>query len=1076
MKKKAYYKNQIRIISRTRARFLSIFCIVFLGAAFFAGLRQTPLIMKESMHDYMDKHGWNDLNYIGTLGYDNDIIQKVKKVDGVEAVDYGFRFDALMKHGEKANIGVTVYTTDNFSVQVNTPEIVSGRLPKMDNECVIDQRYSKNQNLKLKQTIELENDYGKKTYTIVGFVNDSRYTCNYERGTNSLGNGNNSAFVFLLTKKNEFMALPQELFDMYDGKTFYNDLRVHLKNEERYYIFNDDYDDYVEPINKKIKALLKDCYNSLYDDWLKDANREISKGEKKYLDGKKKYEDGLIELNQGYQDYQKGFKAYQEGYTKFKQGLKEYNQGYQDYQKGLKQYQKGLKEYQKGLKEYQNYGKNVETYDQSLLLLNQTFGSYDKAKETLQTLNQLLQIPGLPDDDKQKYQQQLEQVKRAIKGYEELQKQTSQIVKLKQMLPTIKKQLNSSKAVLDKTKKQLDQAHQKLIRAKKTLDSSQVTLTKSKKQLDDAKQTLDKNKAKLADAKNELTQAKKKINKAKTQVKDIKKGESITLTKNESVSVLSYLANCESIEALSLLFPTLFFLVAALVSMTTMTRMVEELRTQNGIFRALGYSKRDVIQQYLIYAFLATFFASGLGIVVGTYFFPSIIYYLYRLIMFTVDAPTRIIFDPLICLQTLIISVAIILIVTYYVCAKELSEVPAQILRPKAPRLGKRILLEKISFIWQRLSFNQKVTMRNIFRYKKRFLMSVIGIAGCTGLIVVGFGLKKSIAPLADEQYGKMWTYDGVVSYQNDLTDKEFHTVKNNFKNNKAIKETMGIFNKKITIDNQIATIEIPSSLKKFEHYIQLNDIETKQKLTLSNDGVYINAKLAELLDCQKGDILTIELDDQEYQVKIVGIYELYFQHYIYMTPDYYRSITGKSVEYNSEYFILQSDANIKQLEKECDHQEDISSISFVSGTSESFRNQMESINSVVIILIVCAGALCFIVLYNLTNINIQERKSEIATIKVLGFRPKEVNDYVFRENIILALIGSIVGLFLGTWIHAYLIRTVEVDMTMFIRSVHYSAYIYAVVLTMVFTLLINFFMQKVLRKIDMVESLKSIE
>lgn len=1075
MKKKAYYKNQIRIITKTRARFLSIFCIVFLGAAFFAGLRHSPLIMKESMHDYMDKHAWNDLNYIGTLGYDEDIIQKIKSVNGVKSIDYGFRFDALMKHGDKSNIGVTVYTTDDFT-QVNIPEIVSGRLPQKDNECVIDNRYGKTVNLKINQNIELKNDYGTKSYKIVGFVNDSRYTCNYERGTNSLGNGNNDAFVFIPTKNNESMALPEELFDMYDGTTFYNDLRIHLRNDERYYIFDDNYDDYVKPINKEIKVLLKQYYLDLYDDWVNDANKEIEKAEKKYLDGKKKYDDGLKQLNQGYKEYDQGLRAYQDGYKKYTQGLKDYKQGYQDYQDGLKQYNQGYKQYQSAYQDYQEYVKNVKTYDQSLEQLNQTCGSYEKAKETLQVLKQLLQTPGLSEEEIQKYQQQIVQLEMAIAGYEELQKQSQNIETLRQMLPTIQAQLKSSKAVLDKTKKQLDEAQVQLTSSKKIIDSSQKTLERSKKQLDQAKKTLDENKQKLKDSDKQLVDAKKKIDKAKKQVKDIEKGKSITLTKNESVSALSFLANCESIEALSILFPTLFFLVAALVSMTTMTRMVEELRTQNGVFRALGYRKKDVIMQYLVYAFLATFFACCFGIIFGTYFFPSIIYYLYRLMMFSVDAPTRVIFNFKICIQTFIISVAVILVVTYCVCAKELSEVPAQILRPKPPKLGKRILLEKIGFIWNRLSFNQKVTMRNIFRYKKRFLMSVIGVAGCTGLIVVGFGLKSSIAPLADEQYSEMWTYDGVVSYQYDLNDHEIQNAKKSFQQRKEIKETMGIYSKTITIDNQIATVEIPSSLETFDHYIHLNDIKTDEEIKLSNDGIYMNAKLAELLDCQKGDSITIELEDEEYQVKVAGIYKLYFQHYIYMSPEYYQKITGKAAVYNSEYFILEANVDIPQLQKECDRHDEIASVSFVSGASESFRNQMESINSVVIILIVCAGALCFIVLYNLTNINIQERKSEIATIKVLGFRPKEVYDYVFRENIILASIGSFVGLFLGTWIHGYLIRTVEVDMAMFIRTVNYSAYLYAVALTMVFTFLIDFSMRKVLRNIDMVESLKSIE
>mgnify|MGYP000142241390 FL=1 len=294
MKRNAYVKNQIRIIKKTKARFLSIFCIVFLGASFFAGLRQSPLIMKESMHDYLQTYKWNDLNYIATYGFDESIIQKVEKVKGVEAVDYGFRFDALMSYDEKANIGMTVYSDDNFSKGVDLPELLKGRYPQKDNECLMDYQYIKKSSLKLNNQITLENDYGKKEYKIVGIINDSRYVSNLERGTNSLGDGNNSGFILVLNQGNEHMAVPDELFDLHDQKTFYNDLRIHLKNENHLYEFDDDYDEYVKPINKKIKAILKDYNLDFYNQTKEDALNKIADGEKEYQDGLKQYQDGCL--------------------------------------------------------------------------------------------------------------------------------------------------------------------------------------------------------------------------------------------------------------------------------------------------------------------------------------------------------------------------------------------------------------------------------------------------------------------------------------------------------------------------------------------------------------------------------------------------------------------------------------------------------------------------------------------------------------------------------------------------------------------------------------------------------------
>lgn len=1045
MKKKAYVKNQIRIISKTRARFLSIFCIVFLGAAFFAGLRHSPIIMKESMHQYLQKYKWNDLNYIGTLGFDDDFIHQVLDVKGVQDIDYGFRFDGLMSYLDKANIGVTVYTDDNFEKGVNLPELKSGRFPKKDNECLMDDRYLQNNQLKLNQEIKIKNDYGTKIYKIVGTAHDTRYICNFERGTNSLGDGHNNAFILVLTKGNETMAVPGDLFELHDDQTFYNDLRIRLENPDDLYEFDDDYDDYVQPIHEEIKTIFKEYYTSLYNDIKDDALQQINDGQKKYDDGLKQYNDGVKAYQDGVDQYNQGKKEYDNGYTQYQNGLKKYQQGYMQYQDGLKQYQEGYEQYLAGLEKYNVSKSQIE---QGL----QAVGGYEAACQTKAYLESI----GQTDNE------QYTHLVALINGYDAL-------------VPA-KEELDNNKIKLDQVKAALDSSNEQLVASYKVIEETGEKLRNSKKQMDHAKEQLDKTQVTLVEAKTELDQAEKDLNDAKKQIDDLVKGKAVALTKKESVAILSFAGNCDSINALSILFPTLFFLVAALVSMTTMTRMVEELRIQNGTFRALGYEKKDVILQYLIYAFLATFFASCIGIVFGTYFFPYVIYYLYRTMMFDVGAPTKVVFETMICLQTYMISVAIILLVTFMVCYKELNEVPAQILRPKAPKLGKRILLERIPFIWKRLSFNQKVTMRNIFRYKKRFFMSIIGIAGCTALIVVGFGIKGSVSPLAKMQYGSMWTYDGIVNYPGDLNEQDALQVRNDFKNQKEIHSSMGIYNKMITVDNQVANIEIPSDKQQFAKYIHMEDYDTGKDLTLSDDGVYINAKLSELLDVSSGDMMIIKLDNKEYKVKIAGVYKLYFRHYIYMTNDYYEKITGDKIVYNSEYFVLNDGASEKKVAQFCDQNEKISSISFVSGIAESFVNQMESLNSVVIILIVCAGALAFIVLYNLTNINIQERKSEIATIKVLGFYPKEVYDYVFRENIILAFIGSIAGLGLGKMIHAYLIKTVEVDMAMFIRNVDYTSYLYAIVLTMIFTFLIDLFMRKVLRKIDMVESLKSIE
>lgn len=1079
MKKKAYVKNQIQIIKKTKARFLSIFCIVFLGAAFFAGLRHTSSIMEVTMNDYLQKYEFNDLNYVATLGFKLEDIKEIVKLDQVESIEYGNRFDALIQFGDKVK-GTTVYTNENFSNKVNKVELVKGKLPAKDNQCLLDNIFALQNAIDVGDKITLSNNNGAKEFIVTGLINDPRYFSAIERGTNSLGDGTNDAFVEILSLNNESLALPQDLYDLRDAMVF-NELRVTLKNPDDYSVFSDDYLTYVKDVNKEIKKILNDKVEDVNSILVADANQELADGELEYNDGVNEYNDGLAKYNDGLNQYEDGLKQYNDG-------LKKYNDGYKQYQDGLKQYQSGKAQYDQGASDYQN-GK--AQYDQGLIQYNDGLKQYN---EGLSQYNSGVE----------QYQQGVIQLQYAIDNNlitpEDAAQQQAILAVTKEKLDETKITLASSKAELDKngailsaTAIELENARVTLESSKVTLDSSKakldetvVTLANSKKQLDeskvkldDTKRLLDETKITLDDAKVELDEAKVKLDDAREAIKDIPTSKLISLTREESASVLSYDSTLQSMKAIAVVFPLIFFLVAALVSLTTMTRMVEEQRVQSGTFRALGYDKKDVINQYLVYAFLATFIAGVIGIIAGVYFFPNIIYFLYRKMLFNVGAPIHIVFDAGICIQTFLISVAITLLVTYIVTRQELSEMPAGLLRPKAPKLGKRIVMERISFIWKRMSFNQKVTMRNIFRYKKRFFMSIIGIAGCAALIVTGFGIKNSVSTLADRQYGDIFTYDGMLVFNKDLSSEELKKEQDSFNDLANVKDIGNFYRKTITVQgdkDHYGTLEVFKNDNELSRYVNLDDFEGNEELKLNNQGVIISAKLSELLGVSSGDKITVTIGEEDYQVKVVGIMVLYFQHHIYMSEQLYQDLTGEIPVDNYSYFNLKDPSDEKSLIEYCDNEPNIDSLNNVRGISQAFRDQMVSIDSVVVILIACAGALAFIVLYNLTNINIQERKSEIATIKVLGFYPREVYDYVFRENTILSFLGAIVGLGIGKILHMFIINAVEVEIAMFIRSVNLMSYLYAIVITLLFTAFINRVMRKVLKDIDMVESLKSIE
>ncbi|WP_455683058.1 FtsX-like permease family protein [Thomasclavelia sp.] len=1078
MKKKAYVKNQIQIIRRTKARFLSIFCIVFLGAAFFAGLRHTSSIMEITMNDYLNEYKYNDLNYIATLGFDVDIIDKVKDVKDVQSVEYGNRFDALINFRDSSK-GVTVYSNTNFNNKINKPEVVKGKLPTKDNECVIDYNFTKKNKVGIGDRIILVNNNGTKEFIVTGLINDSRYFSTIERGTNTLGDGTNEGFVEILSSGNENLSLPQELYDLQGGVVF-NELRVLLKNPYNYSVFSDEYLEYIKKVDKQVKKVLNDEIDKTNKKLANDANSEIDQGEEnllageiEYNEGVSKYDEGLKQYNQGYQQYQEGLKQYSQGYQQFQEGQRQYNEGKLQYEQGWQAYLSGKAQYDQGVSEWHG---GLDQYNQLLIQYQQLNQLY---KEKQKEYNDYIEA-GIPEESLSELKIFLNQTKDNL-----IVLQTT-YTDLKEKLDQSKAELDTKEILLDQSKAKLEKSKKELDESKIQLDNTEITLKESKQQLDDSKKTLDNSKLLLDQTKLDLDNAKIKLDDVRSQLdsgrnnlKNIPQGKLVSLTREENASILSYLSTCESMEALAVVFPLIFFLVAALVSLTTMTRMVEEQRVQSGTFRALGYEKKDVINQYLIYAFLATFFASVLGIILGVYFFPGIIYFLYQKMLFNVGANINITFDGFICIQTFIISVAITMFVTYVVVHQELNETPSNLLRPKPPKMGKRIILERINLIWKKLSFNQKVTMRNIFRYKKRFFMSIIGIAGCTALIVVGFGIKNSVSTLADKQYGEIWTYDGVTVFDKNLSQEDLKLEQQKFNQLDDIKDSGSFYRKTVSIygnKEYYGTLEVFENNQELSKYIELEDYRSHKKLQLSNDGVIISAKLSELLEVKAGDKIKIKIDNESYQVKVSGVMRLYFQHHIYMSEEFYHKLTDDHILKNYTYFNLVKSDNQKVISKYCDQNDKISSVNFIQGISQGFRDQMGSIDSVVVILIACAGALAFIVLYNLTNINIQERKSEIATIKVLGFYPREVYDYVFRENRILGLIGAFVGLGIGKVLHMFIISTVEVEVAMFVRSVNLMSYVYAIVITMLFTSFINFIMRKVLNNIDMVESLKSIE
>lgn len=553
------------------------------------------------------------------------------------------------------------------------------------------------------------------------------------------------------------------------------------------------------------------------------------------------------------------------------------------------------------------------------------------------------------------------------------------------------------------------------------------------------------------------------------------------LDRESNSGYVSFIQDSESIENIGKVFPAVFFIVATLISLTSMTRMVEEERTQIGTLKALGYNKIQIASKYIIYASLACIIGGVLGMCIGFVILPTIIWKMYMMMYQMTDVVLE--FNWLYGGIGLGLILMCIVEATIYSIQKELQETPATLMRPKAPKMGKRVLLEKIPFIWKRLSFSRKVTVRNIFRYKKRVLMTIIGIMGCTSLILAGFGLKDSISAIMPSQYGRVFNYDMQINLKDGLADDQIKSYMENLAKRDDVVKVAETYLTSTTVENgsldEDAQIIVPKENEGLKDLITIYDKKTKQPINLNNDEICLTDKAAQLLNVSVGD--TVKLKDSDGNVveaKIGNIVENYINHYVYMSKELYQK-TYKT-DYKTNVILLKgNNLSVEQVEnmsKEFMKENEVSSVSAMSTLTEMINNMLKSLNFVVIVLIVTAGMLAFVVLYNLSNINISERIRELATIKVLGFYDKEVYNYISRETVILTIIGILLGLVGGYFLNYFIITTCEINMLRFVKVIHPISYIYSICITVGFTLIVNVVTYFALKKIDMIESLKSVE
>ena len=789
---------------------------------------------------------------------------------------------------------------------------------------------------------------------------------------------------------------------------------------------------------------------------------------------KKTYQNGLKELSQGKKQYEQGKAAYDSQYAEAQAKIQAGEEGLVTYRAEL----------DKGWAGYQTLLNTIEA-----LKAQAAGGSgQDPDQENPNQDQELLQKI-------QVMEQQAQETKKTLDAKE----QDYQIQKAG--LDAAKQKLASGKAELDQAKAKLDASEAKLTSAAASIESGQKQLDAGKAELKAQEQTLQngeteiaQNEAKLADARKEyedgketfeeeIAKGEKKLADAKEQIKKIKNPKWYVYDRSTLVEYDGFGENANRMRAIGKVFPVMFFLVAALISLTGMTRMVEEQRIEIGTMKALGYGNFSIASKYLGYAFLATAGGSILGVLTGEKILPYIIIYAYE-IMYPHIPKIYVPYHMSYAVMASVASIVCTMGATLASCYKELAAEPAVLMRPPAPKKGRRVFLERIGFIWKRMNFTWKSTIRNLMRYKKRFFMTIFGIGGCMALMLVGYGVKDSVYEIADIQYDEIQLYDGHIFYKDDVTKTEKEELKEYLKEDTDIQTYMDARMQSVTASKGNKKRSVyqcvlgnPDIVGKYEDF---HDRKTKESYKLTDNGAIVSEKTAKLLNVKEGD--TINLKDgmaKGVTVKIAHICENYMGHYIYFTPQYYKKVYGKTAEYNCIMFRAKdgySEEQVKKAGEKILAKDQVLTISYLHDIKDQLDDMLASLNLVIIVLIVSAGMLAFVVLYNLNSINITERQRELATLKVLGFYDVEVAEYVFRENILLTLIGAFVGVIFGKVLHLFVIQTVEVDAAMFGRSIYLPSYIYSFLFTIGFSLFVNWVMYFKLKKIDMVESLKSIE
>lgn len=1012
---KVLFKNLMRDIEHSLGRFISIMAIAALGVAFFAGISASSNIMKHTADTYYDEYNLMDIKLISTVGITNDDLAAFKKVKGVAALAGGYTLDTLTYEG--TNRKVTKVITYPMGAKRNDASY-------LNQLRLVSGRFAQNSEECVLEAGKFRTSKHHIGDTITLYSGDKSDLKQQLKRTSFKIVGLVNTPYYLSYEKGA-SKLGSGIVDDYivvadqnRVKDYYNEAYVKVKNVTKYNSYTDDqYRSKVKAVVKELKRVAKSRNAIIYH----DAEKKIAIAQADYDRGKATYDQEISSAQ-----------------NKLDAWINQLNTAKAEYDNKV-----ALLGQQKA--DYQVQYPKLEAQKATLLL------SAQQLSAAIQQLQLSLNDPTLSDEAKVALQGQKEQ--------------------LQAQLVLVNDNINNINMAESTAQNTLDQANEQLKAAKLSIDAQYAQYNAS----------LDAFNQRKSDGKITLNQAKDQISAAKVQLKQLKDASWYILDRQQFYSFVDYGNAADRMAAIAKVFPVFFFLVAALVCLTSMTRMVDESREQIGTLKALGYGNGAIAAKYLIYAALASIIGGIIGAFIGMFVFPSVIYNAWGIMYYMIDVQIE--YDYRLVIEAVGIVSAITLLATLSALLSDIKATPAILMRPKAPKDGKKILLERITLIWSHLSFTHKVTFRNLFRYKKRFLMTVIGISGCSALLVAGFGIRDSINDIAVKQFNDIYKFDISVNYAQDASEQDKAILLKQIKADNNIDKAadVGIYSGlyRGSGEDKSITLYVINHNQNMEAFIGMKERKSQKPIHLSKNGVVITEKVATDNGLKVGDYFKVDNGKGiKQKLKIRAIMENYVGHAIYMDADYYAKIYHEKAHNTIVFALLKDDA--KTAENATGTRiiklKNAASVTYYSHQFDNFQDTIASLNMIIYVLTISAGLLAFVVLYNLSTVNIEERIREIATIKVLGFNDREVSAYIYRESLILSLIGALVGLVIGVVLHGLIMNLAELDNVMFGRNIEPLSFGLAIIITMAFSVIVNIVMYYRLRKIKMVESLKSVE